>query len=97
MLRLINTVILILALFDTAHAHFVWLERDGDSPARAYFGEWIDDIRERTGCLLDRFKAPRVFIGASDEPLPVKERKQFGVCRQRPRRCAFRGQQRSAT
>ena len=72
MLRLINTVILILALIDTAHAHFVWLERDGDSPARAYFGEWIDDIRERTGGLLDRFKAPRVFIGASDEPLPVK-------------------------
>ena len=72
MLRLINTVILILALIDTAHAHFVWLERDGDGPARAYFGEWIDDIRERTGGLLNRFKAPRVFIGASDEPLPVK-------------------------
>ena len=43
-----------------------------DGPARAYFGEWIDDIREKTGGLLDRFKAPRVFLGTSDEPLPVK-------------------------
>ena len=68
MLRLIYPVILILALIDTAHAHFVWLERDGDGPARAYFGEWIDDIREKTGGLLDRYKTPRVFLGASDEP-----------------------------
>ena len=72
MVRLIYPVILILALIDTAHAHFVWLERDGDGPARAYFGEWIDDIREKTGGLLDRFKAPQVFLGTSDEPLPVK-------------------------
>src|SRR5262245_62358344 len=72
MLRLIYPVILILALIDTAHAHFVWLERDGDGPARAYFGEWIDDIREKTGGLLDRFKAPRASLGASNETLPVK-------------------------
>ena len=69
---MIIRVIFILALIDTAHAHFLWLERDGDGPARAYFGEWIDDIREKTGGLLDRFKAPRVFLGASNEPLPVK-------------------------
>jgi len=55
-----------------AHAHYVWLERDGEGPARAYFGEWVDDIREKTGGLLDRFKAPRVFLGASNEPLQVK-------------------------
>jgi len=55
-----------------AHAHYVWLERDGDGPVRAYYGEWIDDIREKTGGLLDRFKAPRVFLGASNEPLQVK-------------------------
>jgi hypothetical protein len=61
-----------LSLISSAHAHFVWLERDGDGPARAYFGEWIDDIREKTGGLLDRFKAPRAFLGTSSEPLPVK-------------------------
>ena len=55
-----------------AHAHYVWLERDGDGPVRAYYGEGIDDIREKTGGLLDRFKAPRVFLGASNEPLQVK-------------------------
>ena len=47
-------------------------ERDGDGSARVYFGEWINDIREKTGGLLDRIKAPRVFLGASPEPLPVK-------------------------
>ena len=72
MARLIIGVISLLALSENAPAHFVWLERDGDGPARAYFGEWIDDIREKTGGLLDRFKAPRVFVGANNEPLQVK-------------------------
>ena len=72
MLPLFTATILILALLDSAHAHFVCLERDGDSPVRAYFGEWIDDIRGKIGGLLDRFKMPRVFLGISDEPLPVK-------------------------
>jgi hypothetical protein len=72
MLQLIVGAILFLALGETAHAHFFWLERHGDGPARAYFGEWIDDIREKTGGLLDRFQAPRAFLGASSEALPVK-------------------------
>ncbi len=72
MVQLIVSAILLLALSQTAYAHFVWLERDGDGPARVYFGEWIDDIREKTGGLLDRFKAPRAFLGTSSEALPVK-------------------------
>jgi len=60
------------ALISSAHAHYVWLEWDGDGPARAYFGEWVDDIREKTGGLLDRIKAPRVFLAASPEPIAVK-------------------------
>ena len=72
MLQLMATAILILVLIDSAHAHYVWLEREGDGPARAYFGEWIDDIREKTGGLLDRFKAPRAFLGMSNDALPVK-------------------------
>jgi hypothetical protein len=66
------TMFATLTLIPSAHAHFVWLERDGEGPARAYFGEWIDDIREKTGGLLDRFKAPRAFLGTSSELLPVK-------------------------
>ena len=72
MVQLMVSAVILLALSQTAHAHFLWLERDGEGPARAYFGEWIDDIREKTGGLLDRFKAPRAYLGTSTEPLPVK-------------------------
>jgi uncharacterized GH25 family protein len=72
MVQLVISAILVLALSENAHAHFVWLERDGEGPARAYFGEWIDDIREKTGGLLDRFKAPRAFLGTSNDLLSVK-------------------------
>jgi hypothetical protein len=30
-----------------AHAHFVWIERDEAGPARMYFGEWANDLREK--------------------------------------------------
>jgi hypothetical protein len=74
MSKMISLVFMLvtLSLIPSAHAHFVWLERDGDGPARAYFGEWIDDIREKSGGLLDRFKAPRAFLGASNDALPIK-------------------------
>jgi hypothetical protein len=68
------TMLATLSLIPSARAHYVWLEREGDGPARAYLGEWIDDIREKTGGLLDRIKAPRVFLGASTEPLPVRRK-----------------------
>lgn len=61
-----------LAPISFAHAHYVWLEWDGNGTARAYFGEWVDDIREKTGGLLDRIKTPRVFLGAGAESIPVK-------------------------
>ena len=67
-----SIAILILSLINTAHAHYVWLERDGEGSAYAYFGEWVDDIREKAGGLLDRIKAPRAFLGASTTPLPIK-------------------------
>ena len=72
MVQLVISAILLLALSENTQAHFVWLERDSEGPARAYFGEWIDDIREKTGGLLDRFKAPRAFLGTSNDLLPVK-------------------------
>jgi hypothetical protein len=42
------------------------------SSARAYLGEWVDEIREKTGGMLDRIEAPRVLLGANTEVLPVK-------------------------
>jgi hypothetical protein len=71
-LQLTSSAVLILSLINTAQAHYVWLEYDGKGTAHAYLGEWIDDIREKTGGMLDRIKAPRVFLGASTDPLPVK-------------------------
>lgn len=45
-----------------ASAHMVWLERDGTAPvARAYFGEWAEDVREKAGGYLDMIKAPQAF------------------------------------
>jgi hypothetical protein len=72
MQRWIIPAIALIALSENVHAHFLWLERDGDGSARAYFGEWIDNIRENSGGLLDRFKAPRAFLGTSSDALPVK-------------------------
>jgi len=63
---------LLLSVVTSAHAHYVWLEYDVSGAARAYFGEWIDDIREKTGGMLDRIKAPRAFLGSSSDPLPIK-------------------------
>ena len=61
-----------MSLINTAQAHYVWLEREGEGPAYAYFGEWVDDIREKAGGLLDRIKAPRAFLGESTTSLPIK-------------------------
>jgi hypothetical protein len=55
-----------------AQAHFVWLEYDGHGPARAYFGEWAEDVRDKTGGALDRIKTPYAFVASSQDPLPIK-------------------------
>ena len=68
----IIAALLLVGFASRSSAHYLWLERDGEGPVRAYYGEWVDDIREKTGGLLDRFQTPRVFLGASSEPLPVK-------------------------
>ena len=54
-----------------AGAHQVWLERDGTS-ARAYFGEPVENQREKTGALLDRISGPRIFTADPAQPLPIQ-------------------------
>ena len=62
------------ALAPAAEAHQLWLERDG-STARLYFGEPVENQRERTGGLLDRIPAPRIFAGTDGATgLPVQRR-----------------------
>ena len=53
-----------------AAAHQVWLERDGQT-VHAYFGEPIDNVRERAGGYLDRIAAPRAFTTDPSTTLPV--------------------------
>lgn len=51
----------VLLFAGSAQAHFVWIERDGAGEARAYFGEWADDVREKAGGHLDLIKTPQAF------------------------------------
>lgn len=53
-----------------AQAHAIWLERDEAGPARAYFGEFADDVREKTGGSLDRVADPKVSVGDAASALP---------------------------
>jgi hypothetical protein len=57
-----------------AHAHFVWVERDETGPARMYFGEWANDLREKSGGRLDMFKAPQAFGTSASQPLQFARR-----------------------
>ncbi|HEX2889289.1 hypothetical protein [Vineibacter terrae] len=53
-----------------AQAHYVWIERDGDGPARAYFGEWAEDLREKKEMYGKYVGAPRA-IAPDGKELPV--------------------------
>jgi hypothetical protein len=57
-----------------ANAHFIWLEREGAASARAYFGEWDRDLREKTGGGLDRIKSPKAWLGSSQQELRLHRR-----------------------
>lgn len=39
-----------------AQAHMLWLERPSDHLAQAYFGEFVDDVRETQAGPLKRFE-----------------------------------------
>jgi hypothetical protein len=70
--RLIAALALLMCA-SQAEAHYIWLERDG-AVARAYYGEWSDDVRERTGGLLDRILSPEAYHNARDTKLSVARR-----------------------
>ncbi|MNX54665.1 Nickel uptake substrate-specific transmembrane region [compost metagenome] len=52
-----------------AQAHFVWLERGAEGPAKAYFGEWADDLREKRDGLLGKILVTPVVTGADGKAL----------------------------
>ncbi|KNE22951.1 hypothetical protein AFM18_28630 [Achromobacter spanius] len=47
-----------------AQAHFVWLERGAEGPAKVYFGEWADDVREKQDGLLGKVMVAPVVTAA---------------------------------
>lgn len=73
-MKKILTALLLLAATSMAQAHFVWVERDGNSPPRAYFGEWGHDVREKSGGALDRIKSPQAWLGSSAQSLKIERR-----------------------
>jgi hypothetical protein len=75
--RPLGAAVAVLWIVGAAQAHFVWIERDGDGPARAYFGEWAEDIREKTGGLLDRINSPRAFLADPTKTLPLERRPDY--------------------
>ena len=73
-MSLLSAAVTMVFMVGAAQAHFVWLEYDGNGPARAYFGEWAEDVREKTGGALDRIKTPQAFVASSQDPLPIERR-----------------------
>lgn len=59
-------VALLLACSGLAQAHFVWIERDGGADAKAYFGEWAQNLRERDDGHLKMLASPRAFAAGRD-------------------------------
>ncbi|OGB26732.1 MAG: hypothetical protein A3I66_13400 [Burkholderiales bacterium RIFCSPLOWO2_02_FULL_57_36] len=62
------------AAVNAVHAHYIWLEQDASGPARAYFGEWENDKREKAGGTLDKIKSPHAYLGSGKESLKIERR-----------------------
>ncbi|KOF52553.1 hypothetical protein AD428_19535 [Achromobacter sp. DMS1] len=52
-----------------AQAHFVWIEQAPGGVAKAYFGEWADDLREKRDGLLGKVLAAPVVTDAEGKTL----------------------------
>lgn len=57
-----------------AQAHFVWLERGAEGPAKAYFGEWADDVREKQDGLLGKIMVSPVVTAADGTVLKASDK-----------------------
>lgn len=67
----ILAAVALLGCAGAAQAHFVWLERSDLGPAKAYFGEWADDLREKRDGLLGKVLVAPVVTGADGKTLKV--------------------------
>lgn len=62
-----------------AHAHFVWLEPAAGGEAKAYFGEWADDLRETESGHLKLVSAPRGIAADGKETPATRHADHFVV------------------
>ena len=60
---------LLLALSGTAEAHEIWIERDGDGPARIYLGEPAEPLPSGGDPEFEKLKAPRLLSPAGAAPV----------------------------
>lgn len=69
-MRIIKSVaaLALLGWSGMAAAHFVWLEPAGASKVRAYFGEWADDLREKTDGFLGKVVVEPLLNGKRVKP-----------------------------
>lgn len=69
-----------LALSGAAQAHFVWLEPvSADGEAKAYFGEWADDMRETEAGYLKLVTAPRAVAADGKESPATRHNDHFAI------------------
>jgi hypothetical protein len=59
----------------TADAHQIWIERQPDGTTQAFFGEYLEELHEKAGGLLDRIPGPVAFLRDRAAPLKL-ERKE---------------------
>lgn len=55
----------------TVSAHSIWIEREEQGDARVYFGEWLNNEREKTGEALDKIQSTRAFSEDASKLLSV--------------------------
>ncbi|MDM0035045.1 DUF4198 domain-containing protein [Variovorax sp. J22P271] len=69
-----------LVLSGAAHAHFVWLEpAAAGGEAKAYFGEWADDLRETEAGHLKLVAAPRAVAADGKQAPATRHSDHFSV------------------
>jgi len=70
-MRFLLTALLLVSLSLPAQAHHVWAEwTPGAAEAKAYFGEWEDDLRENRDFLAKYATEPQA-VGANAPPKPA--------------------------
>jgi hypothetical protein len=62
------TAIVLACLASGAHAHEIWIERDGDGPARIYLGEPAEALPEGGDPEFAKLKAPKLLGAAAAAP-----------------------------